>query len=212
MYTAPHVTHVDEVDVTELVALRQRAKEVAAARGIKLTYLPFIAKALIAALREFPYLNATIDDERQEIVLKRYYNIGIATDTEDGLIVPVVKHADRKSILQIAAEIQYLTEKARQRKIDLEDLRGGTFTITNIGALGGIFSTPIINHPEVAILGVHKIQEKPVVRDGQIVVRSMLPLALSFDHRIVDGAYAARFLNRVMAYLEQPDLLFMEMV
>lgn len=212
MYTAPHVTHMDEVDVTELVALRRRAKESAEARGVKLTYLPFIAKALIAALREFPYLNATIDDERQEIVIKRYYNIGIATDTDDGLIVPVIKHADRKSILQIAAEIEYLADRARQRKSELDDLRGGTFTITNIGALGGIFSTPVINHPEVAILGVHKIQEKPVVRDGEIVVRSMLPLALSFDHRIVDGAYAARFLNRVMAYLEQPDLLFMEMV
>ncbi|HEX6988241.1 MAG TPA: dihydrolipoamide acetyltransferase family protein [Bacillota bacterium] len=212
MYTAPHVTHMDEVDVTELVALRRKARAAAEARGVKLTYLPFIAKALIAALREFPYLNATLDDERQEIVLKRYYHIGIATDTDDGLIVPVVKHADRKSILQIAAEIEFLADRARQRKVDVDDLRGGTFTITNIGALGGIFSTPVINHPEVAILGVHKIQEKPVVRDGEIVVRSILPLALSFDHRVVDGAYAARFLNRVMAYLEQPDLLFMEMV
>ena len=211
-YTAPHVTHVEEVDVTELIDLRRKAQPLAEQRGIKLTYLPFIVKAVVAALQQFPVFNASLDDQRQEIVLKGYYHIGIATATDDGLIVPVVKDADRKSIFQLAREIAELTEAARQRRIALDDVRGSTFTITNVGALGGgVLSTPIINYPEVAILGVHKFRETPVVRDGQIVVRAMTYLALSFDHRVADGADAVRFVNRIKEYLEQPSLLFLEM-
>lgn len=212
MYTAPHVTHVEEVDVTELVELRRKALPLAEERGIKLTYLPFIAKAVVAALQQFPIFNASLDDERQEIVLKGYYHIGVATATDEGLIVPVVRDVDRKSIFQIAREIAALTEAARTRRIALDDVRGSTFTITNVGALGGgVWSTPIINYPEVAILGVHKFRETPVVRDGQIVVRTITYLALSFDHRVADGADAVRFVNRIKAYLEQPSLLFLEM-
>ncbi|QBS38319.1 2-oxo acid dehydrogenase subunit E2 [Thermaerobacter sp. FW80] len=212
MYTAPHVTHVEEVDVTELVELRRTALPLAEERGIKLTYLPFIAKAVVAALQQFPIFNASLDDERQEIVLKGYYHIGVATATDEGLIVPVVRDVDRKSIFQIAREIAALTEAARARRIALDDVRGSTFTITNVGALGGgVWSTPIINYPEVAILGVHKFRETPVVRDGQIVVRTITYLALSFDHRVADGADAVRFVNRIKAYLEQPSLLFLEM-
>lgn len=211
-FTAPHVTYMDEVDATELVSLRQNAKRLAEERGVKLTYLPFIIKAVVVALREFPYMNASLDDERDEIVIKHYYNIGIATDTEDGLVVPVVKHADKKSIFHIAAEIADLAEKARNRRLAVEDMQDSTFTITNLGSVGGLWFTPIINYPEVAILGTHRIQERPVVKDGEIVARQMLNLAISFDHRLIDGAYAARFLNRVMRYLEQPSMLFMEMI
>ncbi|HEY8394302.1 MAG TPA: dihydrolipoamide acetyltransferase family protein, partial [Thermaerobacter sp.] len=211
-FTAPHVTHVEEVDVTELVELRRKALPLAEQRGIKLTYLPFLVKAVVAALQQNPIFNASLDPETQEIVLKGYYHIGIATATDDGLIVPVVKDADRKSIFQLAQEIAALTEAARQRRIALDDVRGSTFTITNVGALGGgVLSTPIINYPEVAILGVHKFRETPVVRDGQIVVRTMTYLALSFDHRVADGADAVRFVNRIKEYIEQPSLLFLEM-
>ncbi|MCX8116966.1 MAG: 2-oxo acid dehydrogenase subunit E2 [Desulfobacterota bacterium] len=209
-YTAPHVTTVDEADITELWKIKEKEKKVADKKGIKLTLLPFIVKAVIAGLMEHPYLNATLDDEKEEIVLKKYYNIGVATDTPEGLMVPVVKNAKDKSILQIAQELTQLVEKARNRTIDLADLKGGSFTITNFGALGGIFGTPIINHPEVAILGVGKMREVPVVRNGKIIVRKLLPLSLSFDHRVVDGAEAARFLNTVIARLEDPDLILLE--
>jgi pyruvate dehydrogenase E2 component (dihydrolipoamide acetyltransferase) len=167
-------------------------------------------KAVIAGLTEHPYLNATLDDENEEIILKKYFNIGVATDTPEGLMVPVVKNAKEKSILQLAEELTQLAEKARNRTIDLADLKGGTFTITNYGALGGIYGTPIINHPEVAILGVGRIKDTPVVRDGKIEIRKILHLALSFDHRVVDGGEAARFLNTVIARLEDPDLILLE--
>jgi pyruvate dehydrogenase E2 component (dihydrolipoamide acetyltransferase) len=209
-YTAPHVTAMDEADVTELWQLREKEKKAAEKRGIKLTILPFIIKAVIAGLTEHPYLNATLDDDNEEIILKKYFNIGVATDTPEGLMVPVVKEAKDKSIFQLAEELTRLAEKARNRTIDLADLKGGTFTISNYGALGGIYGTPIINHPEVAILGVGKIKETPVVRDGKIEVRRILYLALSFDHRVVDGAEAARFLNTVIARLEDPSLILME--
>jgi pyruvate dehydrogenase E2 component (dihydrolipoamide acetyltransferase) len=209
-YTAPHVTAMDEADVTELWQLREKEKKVAEKKGIKLTILPFIIKAVIAGLTEHPYLNATLDDDNEEIILKKYYNIGVATDTPEGLMVPVVKNAKDKSIFQLSEELTRLAEKARNRTIDLADLKGGTFTISNYGALGGIYGTPIINHPEVAILGVGKIKEMPVVRDGKIGVRKILYLALSFDHRVVDGAEAARFLNTVIARLEDPSLILME--
>jgi len=209
-YTAPHVTTMDEADVTELWKIREKEKKAAEGKGIKLTILPFIVKAVIAGLSEHPYLNATLDDENEEIILKKYYNIGFATDTPEGLMVPVVKNAKDKSILHLAEELTQSAEKARNRKIDLADLQGGTFTITNYGALGGIYGTPIINHPEVAILGVGKIKDMPVVRDGKIEIRKILHLALSFDHRVVDGGEAARFLNTVIARLEDPDLILLE--
>ena len=209
-YTAPHVTAMDEADITELWKIREKEKKAAEKKGIKLTILPFIMKAVLAGLLEHPYLNATLDDENEEILLKKYYNIGMATDTPEGLMVPVVKNAGEKSILQIAEELTRLAEKARNRTIDLADLKGGTFTITNYGALGGIYGTPIINHPEVAILGIGKIKDMPVVKDGKIEIRKILFLALSFDHRVVDGAEAARFLNTVIARLEDPDLILLE--
>ncbi len=209
-FTAPHVTTMDEADVTELWKIREKEKKAAEKKGIKLTILPFIIKGVIAGLIEHPYLNATLDDENEEIILKKYFNIGVATDTPEGLMVPVVKNAKEKSILQLAEELTQLAEKARNRTIDLADLKGGTFTITNYGALGGIYGTPIINHPEVAILGVGKIKDMPVVRDGKIEIRKILHLALSFDHRVVDGGEAARFLNTIIARLEDPDLILLE--
>jgi pyruvate dehydrogenase E2 component (dihydrolipoamide acetyltransferase) len=209
-YTAPHVTAMDEADITRLVALREKEKEKVAAKGVHLTYLPFVIKAVVAGLEEHPYVNASLDDETEEIILKKYLNIGVAVDTKDGLMVPVVKNAKEKSILQLADELSGLSEKARSRTIDLADLKGGTFTITNYGAVGGIFGSPIINYPEVAILGLGKIQEKPVVVEGSIEVRKVLPLSLSFDHRVVDGAEAARFLNTVIDHLEDPDLILLE--
>jgi pyruvate dehydrogenase E2 component (dihydrolipoamide acetyltransferase) len=209
-YTAPHVSAMDEADVTELWQIREKEKKVAESKGIKLTVLPFIVKAVIAGLTEHPYLNATLDDENEEIVLKKYINIGLATDTPEGLMVPVVKLAKDKSIFELAQELTQLTAKARNRTIDLADLKGGTFTITNYGAVRGIYGTPIINYPEVAILGVGRIQDMPVVKDGKVVVRKILPLSLSFDHRVVDGAEAARFLSTVIARLEDPDLILLE--
>jgi pyruvate dehydrogenase E2 component (dihydrolipoamide acetyltransferase) len=209
-YTAPHVTAMDEADVTMLWKIREKEKKAAEKKGIKLTILPFIIKAVIAGLSEHPYLNASLDDENEEIVLKKYFNIGFATDTPEGLMVPVVKNAKDKSILQLAQELTQLAEKARNRTIDLADLKGGTFTISNYGALGGIYATPIINYPEVAILGVGKIKDTPVVRNGKLVVRKILSLSLSFDHRVVDGGEGARFLNTVIARLEDPDLILLE--
>jgi pyruvate dehydrogenase E2 component (dihydrolipoamide acetyltransferase) len=210
MYTAPHVTAMDEADVTELWGIREKEKAKAGKKGIKLTILPFIIKAVIAGLVEHPYLNATLEDENEEIVLKKYYNIGVAADTAEGLMVPVVKNAKDKSIFQLAEELAQLAEKARARKVDLADLKGGTFTISNYGAVGGTFGTPIINHPEVAILGVGKIKDAPVVREGKIEIRKIISLSLSFDHRVVDGAEAARFLNTLIAHLEDPTLIFLE--
>ncbi len=209
-YTAPHVTAMDEADVTGLWAIREKEKKAAEKKGIKLTLMPFLIKAAIAGLKEHPYLNATLDDENEEIILKKYYNIGMATDTPEGLMVPVLKNADGKPILQLAEEMFKLSEKARNRTVDLADLKGGTFTITNYGAIRGIFGTPIINHPEVAILGVGRVRETPVVKEGKIEIRKMLALSLSFDHRVVDGAVAARFLNTVIEHLEDPDLILLE--
>ncbi len=209
-YTAPHVTAMDEADVTELWKIKEKEKKTAEKKKIKLTILPFIIKAVVAGLKEHPYLNASLDDESEEIVLKKYFNIGVATDTPEGLMVPVVKNAGDKSILHLAEELLQLSEKARNRKIDLADLKGGTFTITNYGAVGGMYGTPIINHPEVAILGVGRMKEMPVVRDGKVQIRKILFISLSFDHRVVDGAEAARFLNTIISRLEDPDLIFLE--
>ncbi|RAL21879.1 dihydrolipoamide acetyltransferase family protein [Thermoflavimicrobium daqui] len=210
-HTAPHVTIMDEVDATELIALRKWGKDLAAERDTKLTYLPFIMKAVIAGLREFPTLNASIDDENEEIILKHYYHMGLAAATDNGLMVPVIKDADRKSIFDLADEITDKATRARQMKLDPSELKGSTFTITNIGSFGGMFFTPIINYPEVAILGVGTIKEKPVAVNGEVVIRPQMFVSLSFDHRLIDGDVAARFLSRVKQLLENPKLLMMEM-
>lgn len=207
--TAVPITTTDEVDVTDLVAMRQRSKDTAASQGVQVTLLPFIMKAVVAALRQHPHLNATFADDQRHLILKRYYHLGIATDTPDGLIVPVIKHVDQKNILMLATELQGQAELARARRIPLADLRGGTFTISNYGAIGGIFATPMLNLPEVAILGVGKLLQKPIVLQGEVVVRDVLPLSLTFDHRPLDGATAQRFLNDLMAYLADPARLLL---
>lgn len=210
-FTAPHVTIMEEIDATKLIEIRSWGKKVGEERGIKLTYLPFIIKAVIAAIREYPTLNASIDTEKEEIILKKYVHMGIATATEDGLIVPVVRDADRKSMFQLAEELADLTLRTRERKAEPHELTGSTFTITNIGSFGGTYFTPIINYPEVAILGVGKIADRPAVVDGQVVVRPQMFVSLSMDHRLIDGDIAARFLSRVKELLENPNLLMMEM-
>ncbi|MFM8270426.1 MAG: dihydrolipoamide acetyltransferase family protein [Pseudomonadota bacterium] len=205
--TAAHFTYVEEVDMSAVVALRASVLDEAKRRNVKLSYLPFIIKALIPCLQEFPYLNSSLNDEKEEIVLKGDYNIGIATDTPNGLIVPVIKNADSKNIWQLANEISELAEKARTGKVALDDLKGGTFTITNAGSIGGVFATPVINHPEVAILGVNAIRKRPVVKGDQIAIADMMFLSLSVDHRVVDGADAARFMNRMVVFLSEPTRL-----
>jgi len=202
---AVHVTHMDIADITGLWNLREREKALAEREKIKLTFLPYIIKAVTASLKEHPYLNSSIDEKSEEIVLKKYYNIGMAVDTEDGLIVPVIKGADKKSVLDIAKEIEILAEKTKKRTVDLMDLRGGTFTITNVGSLGGVFATPIINQPEVAILALGRIHERPVAKDGKVFVIKALPLSITFDHRVVDGAEAARFVNTIKENLMRPE-------
>ena len=209
-HTAPHVTLMDEVDVTKLVTHRKKFKEVAAAKGIKLTFLPYIVKALTSALREFPALNTSLDDATSEIIHKHYYNIGIAADTEKGLLVPVVKDADRKSVFSISNEINELAAKARDGKLAPNEMKGASCTISNIGSAGGQWFTPVINHPEVAILGVGRIAEKPIVRNGEIVAAPVLALSLSFDHRMIDGATAQNALNHIKRLLNDPELLLME--
>lgn len=203
----PHVTHFDEADITRLEEIRQSAKKQLEEEGVKLTMLSFIAKAVVNALQNFPEFNSTLDYEKQELVLKKYYNLGFAVDTPEGLMVVVVKDAQSKGIMEFAREIPALAEKARGRKASLDEIRGGTFTITNIGSVGGVGATPIINFPESAILGVFRAKDKPVVADGKIVVRKIMPLAVSFDHRIIDGAKAARFLGFIVQQLEDPTLL-----
>lgn len=209
-HTAPHVTLMDEADVTKLVAHRKKFKAIAAEKGIKLTFLPYVVKALVSALREYPVLNTSIDDATEEIIHKHYYNIGIAADTDRGLLVPVIKHADRKPIFALAKEINELAEKAREGKLMPNEMKGASCTITNIGSAGGQWFTPVINHPEVAILGIGRIAEKPIVRDGEIVAAPMLALSLSFDHRMIDGATAQKALNHIKRLLSDPELLLME--
>ncbi|MBU5595571.1 dihydrolipoyllysine-residue acetyltransferase [Amphibacillus sp. MSJ-3] len=209
-HTAPHVVLHDEVDVSELVAHRKKFKPIAAEQDIKLTYLPYVVKALVSALKKYPIINASIDDETDEIIYKHYYNIGIAADTDKGLLVPVVKDADKKSIFEISKEINELAKKANDFKLSPEEMSGASSTISNIGSAGGQWFTPIINHPEVAILGIGRIAEKPIVKDGEIVAAPVLALSLSFDHRIVDGATAQYALNQVKRLLNDPQLIMME--
>jgi 2-oxoglutarate dehydrogenase complex dihydrolipoamide succinyltransferase (E2) component len=210
--TTAQVTHVDEADVTELVLLREALKGSAEKRGVRLTYLPFIIKAIVPALKEFPYVNSTLDEATGNIVLKKYYNIGVATDTEQGLVVPVVKDVDKKDIFELAGEIERLSARARSGQLSLDEVRGSTFTVTNVGAIGGLFATPIINIPEVAILGLLKIAKRPVVRDGKIEIRDTTYLSLSFDHRVFDGAYAARFTSRVIETIQDTKKLLAEVL
>ena len=210
IHTAAHVTHVDEADMTELVRLREAYKGNAEKRGVKLTFLPFLIKAIIPALKEFPYMNSSLDEAAGNIILKKYYNIGIAVDTEQGLIVSVVKDADKKDIFDLAADIERLAEKARSGTLSLDEVHGSTITITNVGAIGGLFATPIINLPEVAILGLHKIAKRAVVREGKVEAREMTYLSLSFDHRVIDGAYAARFTTRIIELIQNPRKLLAE--
>ncbi|MCL4492597.1 MAG: 2-oxo acid dehydrogenase subunit E2 [Nitrospirae bacterium] len=204
------VTGMDEADITELWSLREKEKRPLLQKGIHLTFLPFFIKAVYHALLEHPMLNASLDDVHEEIIIKKYYNFGIAVDTPDGLMVPVIRDADKKSILELATEIQEMSGKARERKIKLEEMKGGTFTITNYGHFGGIFATPIINYPETGILGTGRLSEKPWVKDGQITIRKILPLSLTFDHRVTDGVDAAKFLTKIINYIEDPALLFIE--
>lgn len=206
------VTNFDEADVTDLAAAREKEKAAAEKKGVKLTFLPFIIKAVVESMRkpEHSIINSSLDEAAQEVVMKDYYNIGFAVATEAGLVVPVIKRTEDKAVMAIAKESQVLAEKARSRKLDMADMMGGSFTISNIGSIGGAFFTPIINYPEAAILGIGKIVEKPVVRDGKIVVRKIMPLSLSYDHRLIDGAQAAAFLNTVISYLEKPESLPLE--
>lgn len=208
--TAPHVTLMDEVDVTELVAHRKKFKAIAADKGIKLTYLPYVVKALVSTLREYPEFNRSFDDATNEIIQKHYYNIGIAADTEKGLLVPVIKNADRKSVFTISAEINELATKARDGKLSPNEMKGGSCSITNIGSAGGQWFTPVINHPEVAILGIGRISEKPIIKNGEIIAAPVLALSLSFDHRMIDGATAQNALNHLKRLLSEPELLLME--
>ena len=203
-----HVTHVDEADVTELLAHYRRAKPGIEERtGVRFTLLPFFIKALVTALREHPIFNATVDEERQEILIKKYVNIGIAVDTPEGLIVPVIRDADRKDMIELAAEVADKADRARKRELRLDELKGGGCTITNIGPLGGVFATPIINQPELAIVGLHAIKERPEVVQGEIAIRSMMYLSVSFDHRYIDGAEAARFMSDMVRLVSDPMLL-----
>ncbi|MBI4635267.1 MAG: 2-oxo acid dehydrogenase subunit E2 [Candidatus Rokubacteria bacterium] len=207
----PHVTHLDRADITELDGIIRRNLEPARARGVTLTLTSFLLKAAALALKEHPRFNASLDAAAGEMILKRYYHLGIAVATERGLIVPVIHDVDRKPLIELARELAALAQRVRDGKATLDDLRGGTFTITNIGALGGTGAIPIINYPEVAILGVARAREEAVVRDGQIVPRLILPLSLTFDHRIADGADGARFASDIVRRLEHPDQLLLEL-
>lgn len=207
---AAHMSVFDEVEVSELIRIRNKFKADFVEKGVKLSYLPFILKALSLALRHHKVLNAQLDLDNNRIIYKKYFNIGIAVDTEDGLVVPIIRNVDSLSIFEIASQINQISEKARNRKLTLEDMKDGTFTVTNYGSIGGQFAVPVINYPQVGILGVGRMVEKPVIKGGEIAKGIVLPLSLSVDHRIVDGGEVARFLNRLMAYIEDPVSLIME--
>ena len=210
--TVPHFTIIEEVNVSNLIRLRAEAKTVAEKQGVKVTYLPFIMKALMSVIPEFPALNAKIDDEAEQIIYKNYVNMGFAADTPNGLLVPVIKDADMKTILDISREIVELSEKARSGKISLPEMSQGSITITNIGSVGGIGATPIINHPETTIVGVYRFMEKPVWHEGQWKPATFMNLSLTCDHRLIDGAVAARALRKVADRLESPGNLILSMI
>lgn len=208
LHHATHFSYVDTVDMTDLVKLRSKWKEDAEKKGVKLNYLPFICKATVEALKKNPRFNAVLDEAAGEIVLKKYYNLGIATATDKGLIVPVVKNVEHKSLLTLAKEIAELSERTRNMKADVGELKGSSFSITSLGALGGLFATPIINYPETAIMGIYQIKPTPVVMDGEIRIRQIMYFSLSLDHRVIDGHEAAGFGNEFKKYLENPSLIF----
>lgn len=203
--TVPHALLVDEADATELLALRGRVREVAAHEGVRITILPFVVQAVVSALRTHPAMNASLDEAAGQVVLKKHFDIGIAVDAEDGLVVPVVRGAGEKTVVELAREIERLSEAVRSGSVALSDVSGSTFTITSVGSIGGLFSYPVINIPDAGILGVHKVVKRPVVREGSVVVRDMVYLSLSFDHRIVDGGTATRFMNDVIRLIESPS-------
>jgi pyruvate dehydrogenase E2 component (dihydrolipoamide acetyltransferase) len=206
------VTAMEEADISELSGLRSREQAAAGSHGSHLTFLPFFVKAVQHALRDYPAFNAAIDDANKTIVIKKHYHFGIAVETPDGLMVPVIRDVDKKSVLDLALEIQTLGQKARERTISLEEMKGSSFTITNYGHFGGLFATPIINWPDVAIMGFGRIAQRPWVHGGVIAIRTILPISLTFDHRVTDGVTAARFLARVVGFLEDPALLFIESI
>ena len=206
--TAAHFTFVEECDADRLIDAQKRLAPEAEREGIKLTFVPFIVKAVADALLRHPALNSAVDEETNELVYKKYYNIGVATATDAGLMVPVVHDADRLSLLDVARRVANLSRAARAGTLQPEDLRGSTFTVTSLGKRGGLLATPILNHPEVGILGVHRIKQAPVVRDGQIVVGRVMLLSLSFDHRVIDGHVGAEFAYDVIETLENPERLF----
>jgi pyruvate dehydrogenase E2 component (dihydrolipoamide acetyltransferase) len=210
--TAAHFTFVEQCDVTELVRLKDRLAAGAAEEGVKLTFLPFVVKATVAALQSHPRLNAALDETAGELVLKRHWDIGVAAATEQGLLVPVIRDAEARSLLDLAREIERLSADARAGRARPEDQGHSTFTVTSLGALGGLFATPVLNHPEVGILGIHRIRPTPVVRDGQVVVRDVMHVSVTSDHRVVDGHEAAAFCYQVIRYLEEPGLLFMRLI
>ncbi len=211
-HRAAHFTYVEEVDMSELVTLRDRMAKHVEKQGVRLSYLPFLVKAVVAGLKAYPRLNATVDDAHQELLVRSHYHIGIATAAPDGLLVPVIRDADRKSVVALAREIQDLADRGRAGTLSRDELSGSTFTISSLGALGGLLATPILNYPEVAILGVHKIQRRPVYRsDGSLVPADMMNLSISLDHRVVDGFEGAQFIAKVKSYLEDPHQLFAEL-
>jgi pyruvate dehydrogenase E2 component (dihydrolipoamide acetyltransferase) len=210
--TAAHFTFVEQCDMTELVRLKDRLAPGAKAEGVKLTFLPFVVKAVVAALQAHPKLNAELDDAASEIVIKKHWDIGVAAATDQGLLVPVIRNADTRSLLDIAREIDRLSSEAKAGKARSEDHGHSTFTISSLGALGGMFATPVLNHPEVGILGIHRMRPTPVVRDGQVVVRDVMHVSVTSDHRVVDGHEAAAFCYEVIRFLEEPGLLFMRLV
>ena len=212
VHTAAHFTYVEEIDMTELVAVRDRAKARAAERVVRLNYLPFIIKAIVSGLKKWPQLNASLDETTQEIVRKKYYHIGVAAQGPHGLVVSVIRDADLRSIFDLSREIERLGEAVRTNTATRDDLTGSTFTVSSLGKLGGVLATPIINFPEVAVVGVHKIEEKPAVRNGQIVIRHLMNLSISVDHRLADGWDGAMFLQDVKSLLEDPTTMFMEMI
>jgi pyruvate dehydrogenase E2 component (dihydrolipoamide acetyltransferase) len=209
--TAAHFTFVEQCDATELVRARDRMAEAAKVDGVKLTFLPFILKAAVEALRRFPRLNATMDEEKGELVVHRRFDLGIAASTEAGLVVPVVRDVDRRSLLDLAREIERLSTAAREGRLGPQDVGRSTFTVTSLGALGGLFATPVLNHPEVGILGIHRIRPTPVARDGAVVVRDVMHVSVTSDHRVIDGHEAAAFAYEVVRLLEEPALLFMRL-
>ncbi len=213
---AAHFTYVEEADATELVSLRNQAKVIGAQKGIKVTYIPFVMKAMAAALKQYPILNSSLDEAQGELVYKHDYNIGLSIQTEDGLMAPVVKDVAHRSIFELARQVQDLVDRARAKRLTLEDLQGGTITLTNAGSIGGLFATPVINYPEVAILGLNKIVRKPVVQviqgKEEIVIRDWTYFSLSLDHRVVDGAIGAEFMKLFIQYIETPSLLLLESI